>query len=162
MDWEEKINELEEGPRSLVKYLATVRTLRREWKPAEFVYAGSEDFVLQHGEWFELCPWTKHALEGAPKSCYAHSARLCAENHGLAYVEGFALYSRELLLPLPHAWVTNAAGELIDGTWRNAGVAYLGVRFPLKQVLRAMKKDGAVLDCPQSKFAIYRQRFQAT
>lgn len=156
MDWEKRINELDEQQAVLVRQLAVVRNIRKSQIIPEFYYAGQEDFLLQHGEWFAVQPWSYSGFEGPPKCCYGHSAFLCSLYPQLEYVEGVALF-KECPLMFEHAWVTNAQNELIDGTWLNVGRAYLGVRFPLKMITTSLKKSCSVLNNCKDKFALYRK-----
>lgn len=156
MDWEEKIAELSPLQAQFVQQLAIMREMRRSSILPGYHYAGQEDFLLQHGEWFEPIPWAHDDMKGIPKNCFNHSATLCLTHSNLAYVEGLAAYSANLLLPIEHAWVTTSHGDLIDGTWSNTGVVYLGVRFPVNMIIHALHHGGTVFQSPHNRFAIYK------
>jgi hypothetical protein len=65
------------------------------------------------------------------QQCYLNSYRLATENEDLTYCEGYALHS---YFRVPHAWVVDQDGRIIDPTW--TGLAepqthayYAGVKF---------------------------------
>ncbi len=156
-DWEFRTAELNSHQKILVEQLAMMRECRRSMSPPpEFHYCGREDFLLQHGEWFSAQSWRHSGFEGVPKTCYSHSYMLCKDHRNLRYVEGSAIYSA-FPLAIDHAWTTDVIGNLIDGTWLNNGLAYLGVRFPLRSVAHSLKIGDSMLDCPRSRFNLYRK-----
>ncbi len=154
-DWESKIDSLDEPQAVLVRQLAAIRVIRREIKIKGFVYLGSEDFLLQHGEWFTVRPWSHSGWEGPPKACFQHSLYL-AKSEKLSYVEGMALPD---CFPMAthHAWNADQAGNVIDGVWRNEGTAYLGVRFPVRMANKIIRTEAAVLDDYKSGYALFRK-----
>jgi hypothetical protein len=156
MDWENRIDELNEDQAGLVQMLAGMRALKRSIMSPEFYYCGMEDFLLQNGEWFKVVPWLRKGYEGQPKNCYNHSMVLCSKHRSLSYVEGVATVGK-LPLPFDHAWATNAKRELIDGTWRNEGKAYLGVQFPFRTIVHVLKHGNTILHNPGDRFALYRE-----
>jgi len=160
MDWEDRIADLDEPQIMLVRHLAIVRSIRRSMGKHDFYYCGREDFLLRHGVWFPVQPWIHKGWEGMPKDCYRHAVALCRKKRGLHYVEGSAIFA-ELPLAVDHAWNTDAAGNLIDGVWRNEGIAYLGVRFPSRMARQALLDGDTVLDGLQNRYALYRQPSQA-
>lgn len=167
-DWEFHTDSLDEHQLHLVRQLAKMRELRRSMVSnghlGQFHYLGREDFFLRHGEWFPAQAWDDTGIHsskaGKPHTCYAHSLALCLVHAGLRYVEGCALPAH-VPLAVDHAWTIDASGHLIDGVWRNEGLAYLGVRFPLRSALAANHRGDTVLDCPGSRFALYRKPWTA-
>jgi hypothetical protein len=111
------------------------------------VYQSAAGFLLRHGDWHR-----EHAPapgdEGAPKCCYGNAIAMCVKYPGVRYVEGYALApSSAGGLPIPHAWNLDAAGRLIDITWRCRGLAYLGVVFALERADDATwNGDASILD----------------
>lgn len=159
MDWENKIADLDEPQMMLVRHLAIVRSIRRSMGEHDFHYCGREDFLLQHGVWFPAQPWTHKGLEGLPKNCYCHAVALCRKRPKLRYVEGSAIMA-EIPFPVDHAWNTDTAGNLIDGVWRNQGIAYLGVCFPGSMAREALLCGDTVLNGFHDRYALYRQPWQ--
>jgi hypothetical protein len=96
--------------------------------PGGFVYRGPADFVLRHGQTFAVRRWQKEWFRGQPRMCFGNSI-IAAFRHGWRYVEGFALNMCGTDAVL-HAW-NSADGQLIDTTWLNGGLAYIGVEFAL-------------------------------
>lgn len=106
-------------------------------------YTGPEDFVLSHGVYYRPAPFPDYK-QGVPLQCFGNSIVMAA-THGLAYVEGFAVApSGEVIL---HAWNADPLGHLVDVTWCNTGVAYLGVPFSVERADDATwNGDGCVLN----------------
>ena len=158
--------------------LRDVLTMLRDFKISSghglagkgFAYNGPEDFVLQHGEWFEPIPLPAEFEYGPPKTCFGTSIALAAMK-GLTYVEGFAYWSGAGF-PIPHAWNTDESGRLIDATWRAVheatgvrlpmqGAAYLGLRFSLGRADDATwNGDGSILDDWQRRWPIFEQPWE--
>lgn len=67
---------------------------------------------------------------GTPRECYSNAYELATSRADLTYVEGYALGA---FFPVPHAWVEDREGRIIDPTWAALGeleqAAYAGVRF---------------------------------
>jgi hypothetical protein len=117
------------------------------------------DFVLRHGTWYEPRPYPANLREGLIKYCFGNSILLSAA-HGFRYVEGFALlpppYSAGV--PIHHAWNVDAFGALIDSTWNNEGIAYLGVEFSLERADDATwNGDASVLNDHKRGFPLFRE-----
>jgi len=101
----------------------------------------------------------KGIRKGHYKMCFMNAFRL-AETHrdeGWYYVEGLAI-SDNTPIPLQHAWVINADGQLIETTWQNVGKAYYGILLDWDFIYRVMleTKTYGVLDPSSSTF---RQRY---
>jgi hypothetical protein len=100
---------------------------------------GSADLLLQHGKWYEPAPLPQGIRRGQMKQCF-YNAAMAAIDHGLRYVEGYALS----IIPVHHAWCVDDAGKVVEVTWKNVGLAYFGVEFPWKRVInykRAMAES---------------------
>lgn len=72
--------------------------------------------------------------------CYENALRL-ARLKGLHYVEGYAVSSPELPLPLEHAWCVDDAGQVFDPTWPE-GAEYFGMAVCMKALARMIKDNG--------------------
>lgn len=148
-----------EPMRILRETLTEIDTMVRRLPRADgYVYGSTYEFVLRHGEEFEAIALPEEYEYAPPKLCFAN-AIMMAEEHGLDYVEGYAMADAlELPLPVHHAWNTDAEGRLIDVTWgaillgspeRQAlpNGAYLGIRFSVDRADDATwNGDGSVLD----------------
>ena len=121
-----------------------------------FHYRGMEDFLLQHGEWHRPTEPIRDR-QGAPKQCFGN-ALVLAVTRGYRYFEGIALPDIPVRISMHHGWCLTPDGALVDNTWMNTGLAYLGVEFSVGRVDNAMWFDDAsVLDNPRSRFKIYRE-----
>lgn len=95
------------------------------------------DFVLQNGkEWQPgtVC-WAKNAL-----ACYRHAAKAALRNRAYTYVEGYASHN---VVPVPHAWLVDPDGLVIETTWRKMGGSYFGIPFRtdyLRQQINATRR----------------------
>lgn len=94
-------------------------------------------FIMQHGRWFDPLPKPKRIRWGVPKHCFMNAARLALNDLSLTYCEGYALGG----IPLHHAWVADAAGTVIDNTWRTLGTGYFGVPFTRAFLVRRLAKQ---------------------
>lgn len=82
---------------------------------------------------------------GPMGECFRNAAWL-SRTSKLHYVEGYAVASARLSLPLPHAWCVDDEGRVYDPTWAE-GRAYYGVVFDRDRVedLRLMLGSHDVL-----------------
>jgi hypothetical protein len=146
---------LTQAQQELIDYLKMVKTLRYTWgKPAGVHYNGMEDFLLEHGQWFEPRPWTGEYGEGTIKRCFANSIALGVTDR-LRYIEGIALS----VIPVHHAWNADSDGNLIDSTWKNEGLAYFGVEFSIGRAKDAIwyTGDTTILDDWKRRHPLYKQ-----
>ena len=119
-------------------------------------YRGPADFVLRHGRWMRPGPWDDGWPEGLPRRCFGNSITQAALR-GWKYVEGYALPEAGRL-PVQHAWNLDRSGRLADVTWRNKGVAYLGVEFALGRADDATwNGDADVLDDWRRGWPLFRE-----
>lgn len=120
------------------------------------VYTSPHDFVLQHGRIYEGL-WARKYPIGAQKMCFGN-AILLSGRHGLKYVEGFALApTGELIL---HAW-NEESGQLVDCTWANTGLLYIGVEFSVERADDATwNGDANILNDENRDYPVFRQRWQ--
>jgi hypothetical protein len=146
---------LTQSEQSLRDALATILGAHPR-KPADLAYRWAPDFVLQHGVFFAPRPFPPRVPQGAPKQCYGN-ALVIAATRGLRYFEGYALTPQ--MDAWQHAWNADASG-LIDSTWMNTGLAYLGVEFSLDRADDAIwNRDGCVLEDSDRHRDIYRERW---
>lgn len=100
---------------------------RQQMKRYKLHYRGWADFVIQHGEWFQIPSYIPDGVgHGAEKACYGN-ALWVAYIHGHTYCEGVAYHVFDG--PMQHAWNVDQEGRTIDNTWKGLGVGYLGIRF---------------------------------
>jgi hypothetical protein len=83
-------------------------------------------FVLTEGIEFSIRPFPVSYPEQHGGECFAQSLVLSI-NAEITFVEGFALSPTGQMAP-HHAWCEDADG-VVDCTWQNNGLAYLGIRF---------------------------------
>lgn len=67
--------------------------------------------------------------------CFDNSLEVW-EEHGLAYVEGFAISHNVTGLPIHHAWNITDDGHVVDSTWVPAGLEYYGVEVEIEDSMR--------------------------
>ena len=117
--------------------------------PAGYAYTCLEDFVLQHGQRWEIGPRPKGIRKRAPKMCFANTYKLVdsaqGQALGLRYVEGYA----RGVIATHHAWAVTPEDIVVDTTWTSEmGTDYYGVEFPIEVVNAAILLSGVfgVLD----------------
>lgn len=93
-----------------------------EWK-----YNGFEELILDCGKEMSFAPLPENIERGLPKGCYYNCLQILNEYPELIYCEGYAL-AEGLVLPVPHAWLINSEGKVIEPTWDTKG-CYIGVSF---------------------------------
>ena len=109
---------------------------RPDWK--HLSYYG---LVLDEGR-----HWTPADLEnarimaGVPKECYKNAADRAVASDEFTYWEGWAWPKG--LIPVEHAWVTDADDVLVETTWPRLGVEYIGVKFSDKVLRRKLVSEG--------------------
>jgi hypothetical protein len=138
------------------KLLTEFLQVHAAWKRGPFHYHMAEDFLLQHGKWFEPRPLPKGTELGVPKNCFGNSI-LCAARDGLKYIEGYAV-PFDVPLPILHGWNANERDELIDTTWGNCGHAYFGVEFSVERADDATwNGDACVLEDWKRDYPIFQK-----
>jgi hypothetical protein len=103
-----------------------------EWK-----YNGFEELVLDCGKEMSFAPLPKNIEPGLPKNCYYNCLEIVEEDSHFIYCEGYAL-PEDGILPVPHAWLINFDGRVIDPTWE-AGGAYIGLPFDTEWLLSLLE-----------------------
>lgn len=123
--------------------------------PDGYVYDSLRDFVAREGiDYGPGSPLPEGVARMPAKECFAN-ALLTAAEHGLTYVEGWALG----VIPVHHAWCVDEAGRVIDPTWAEPGSDYCGVPMALDYVDETTDAKGTygVLDWWQERWPILRQ-----
>ena len=140
------------------------RKLRDLRWPAELArtrgcaYRGPADFVLRHGQ--QYVPTDTPEFIGAPKKCFGNAIALAAI-HGFRYVEGYAVDPGRAQAAIHHAWNVTAEGLVIDSTWANTGVVYLGVEFAVGRADDATwNGDATVLDDHNRGWPLLREPWE--
>lgn len=143
---------LSANEQDLKRYLEAIAKVRSQCgKPPWMHYDSPEDFLLQHGEWFEPRALPSGIKRGAPKCCYAN-AMIVGRLLGLKYVEGYAMG----VIPLEHAWCIDDRNRIYEVTWQKPGAAYLGVPFSVERADDATwNGDASVLSDPRKEFSIF-------
>ena len=122
------------------------------------VYTSLYDFVLQHGREYRPQPWPRENQRGADRQCYGN-ALILAGRYGLKYVEGVAVSPFGAVIP--HGWNSNSAGELIDSTWLNSGLVYLGIEFSAERADDATwNGDAHVLNDEAQGYPVFQKPWQ--
>lgn len=98
-------------------------------------------FLLDHGRAFQVTDKTYAGKRDAMKQCYSNAGRRALDpNTKLFYAEG---YVTSVGIPIPHAWLVNAKGEVFDPTLRDndedhGGRAYYGLAFDRRWMSKAL------------------------
>jgi hypothetical protein len=124
--------------KGILTYLSLMRRAHREHAPAKWFYKGPADLLLREGKWFRP---SDILVAGEPHACFRNAAMYAIKNK-LRYIEGYA----GRFIPVHHAWCADAMGNVHEVTWDGMGIAYFGVEFSPRYVMR-----GAVLFNPPNK-----------
>lgn len=134
----------------IVRYLRIIQNMQDEnggkarREQQGFVYSCVEDFLLRHGREFEPSPFPKRYSRGGLSQCFHNSRVLVSRAKGnLRYVEGYAM-TKEVCIPLHHAWCVDKQDHVVDPTWAREGqtpIGYFGVVFPIELVYKVQNKD---------------------
>ncbi len=106
-------------------------------KNSNYKYKSFYELVLELGQ--EMKPArTSQELRGQPKNCYGNCQTLALIEPELTYCEGFAL-SNGIGFPVPHSWLLDQSGTVIEVTWEEPASAYIGIPFSttfIKSILK--------------------------
>jgi hypothetical protein len=101
-----------------------------------------DKFILEHGKSFEIGPDTFNGPRGPQGECFASCARLAQAHNGFTYVEG---YVQIFNIPISHAWLVDAAGNLIEPTLNSDDVerigGYFGVEFSTGYLINSLFRN---------------------
>jgi hypothetical protein len=122
------------------KYLSFIAKIQakssrnKNWK-----YKSYEELVLDIGSEF-YSEGTILDEYGEMGYCYKNAAlrSLRTREH---YCEGWAV-TKELPIPLQHAWCVDENDEVMDPTWHNQPAIYIGVKLELEYVTKHLLKTG--------------------
>jgi hypothetical protein len=136
-----------EREKDLEMYLKQVAEISRQ--------KSREAWVLEHGQFWDVGEVPDKIPAGKydeKKGCFGNAANLSFDYPEYSYVEGYAMPGF-INLPLPHAWVVDYEGKVIDTTWDD-GVAYYGVEFSREQLSEILLDSGTygVIDFMKPNF----------
>ena len=123
-----------------------------------YAYTSAADFLVQHGVDYRPGAAWRHYPRGKQKECFGNAISLAASRR-IPYVEGVALSpSGEIF---SHAWNLTPLGRLVDSTWCNCGLAYIGVVFSVERADDATwNGDAHILGDEHRGYPIFRERWQ--
>jgi len=81
--------------------------------------------LLRGGSFYPPRSLPKGIKRGAFGQCFDNSRKL-AKKKGWTYCEGVALTGKYDVVQ-PHAWCVDQQGNVVDPTWEETGLAYLGL-----------------------------------
>ncbi len=99
-----------------------------------------DQFIIEHGVAYCGRRLPRRYSYGAERYCFMNAANLAIAQDDLTYVEGYGLISR-LGIPMHHAWCIDAKGKVIDTTWRDIKVDYIGVPIPAKLLISELLRS---------------------
>lgn len=76
--------------------------------------------------------------EWEEKACFENALATATLHKEYRYAEGYAAG----LMPVLHAWLVDPDGNAVDPTWREPGTAYMGIIFPVKEVMSNWQETG--------------------
>lgn len=102
-------------------------------------------YILKHGRAYTLTEASFDGRRGKMKECYRNAAMMAFMRPDLTYVEGYAQCGG---LPIEHAWLVDADGNVIDPTIRRTKLDtmpmsdYFGVPFDTELVMKTAHDTG--------------------
>jgi hypothetical protein len=132
-----------ERDRQLLGDLEAVTALRKPHTPHNYLFCTVEEFLLRHGTFFTASTTLPPSVKPMRlQQCFENAFRIARRTEAFHYVEGIALD----MIPVPHAWLIDANGTVIDPTWTHAdayGRSYCGVELDLERVKHA-RQNGSL------------------
>jgi hypothetical protein len=117
-------------------------------------YRSPFGFVLAHGRVYEGM-WNPRWPIGVQKMCFGNAIARAGID-GLKYVEGFAVAPNGQVIL--HGWNSDDKGTLIDTTWANTGLCYIGVEFSVARADDATwNGDACVLNDENRNYPIFQK-----
>jgi hypothetical protein len=105
----------------------------------DLMFRSTAAFVKKYGIRFTPQPLPKGFFKGEPQQCFRNCALHVIEGRDdLVYVEGYALS----IIPIHHAWLVDAEGNVYDPTWRAPGHEYIGVPFNREFLCEMLVESG--------------------
>lgn len=146
---------------TLSRYVQTLADMIRAASTNQsFFYKSTYEFVLDAGTRHEPAPKPRNVAFGPVRNCFQNAWNLAHRGANLTYAEGYAL-SSVAPMPVHHAWCVSRDGQVIDNTWREPGLAYLGVEFNLSFVAQTILRRGyyGVIDNMEMGFPLLRKKW---
>ena len=122
---------------------AETALIGKAFEAKEWRYKSLQGLVLAHGRAF-LDKSPEAIRQGRIKACYENCYKMAIADESLTYCEGYA-WSNESLFLVPHAWLLDREGRVIEPTpiWseRAAHAAYFGIPFALEYVCDMVERN---------------------
>jgi hypothetical protein len=102
-------------------------------------------FLMEHGRLQQaqpVAPGWVHRRMRKPGGCYVAAGRWAAREPSVTYTEGVAVPAEATMGAFAHAWLTDAAGGVIDLAWREPGQLYVGVQIPQSVLTGVVAETG--------------------
>lgn len=133
--------------------------LNRELNVHSPHYISIEDFVLQHGNWYEPIASKKIFPRGREKQCLKNATQLVLNHKGFRYVEGFAQAFEGLTVY--HAWCIDDLNHIVEPTWDSLGTGYLGICFNIEFLKATILRRGkyGIIDNYEEKFPLLQKPY---
>jgi hypothetical protein len=94
--------------------------------------------LMEQARYFRVMSRGYQYPQGEQGKCYNHSMDLVLRHPELTYVEGLSLG----IISYQHAWVVDANGRVIDGTWKEPGLEYFGIPIQTAYLKQHALKTG--------------------
>lgn len=124
----------------LREHLKTVHKLLSQYAPNGRTLAG---FMLENGRDFRAGPDTFKGRRMKIKRCYGNCAKMATRDDSLLYCEGYIDVNG---IPIEHAWLLRADGQIVDPTLRCDKdlpiTDYFGVPFATEFILSSIIRNG--------------------
>ena len=99
-------------------------------------------FLAEQGWYYKPTERPRGIRLGSAHDCHMNAFKTVLEDEDrLFYCEGVACSPG--LPPLPHAWVTDGTGSVVEVTWSEPGVMYLGIPIKLAYVAKMISATGS-------------------
>lgn len=123
-------------------------------------YRCPEDLVLREGVAYRGAEMPAGYERGAPRQCFSNALRLAIDHPELSYCEGYGM-TRDVPIPIYHAWCVDPAGRVVEPTWKtpDPNVSYLGIVFPTQLVIRTQigRSFAGMIDNFEQRYPLLRR-----